>query len=182
MSAEQKRAPDEILEEALDIASADLPAFLETACGGDRRITVMNEANDLATDTIPVGGLAHLDASDIDQRGADLLGRVAAPPNKESTSDVFYFWVERGKLVERGQISVELVLGEAGPEERSAEDAPPELRLRAPLGKTGQLVEEEVQQDEHGVHHEVPGRPRDHAHELRRDAVYAGPSAFKSLS
>ncbi|HEY7427113.1 MAG TPA: ATP-binding protein, partial [Gemmataceae bacterium] len=33
-----------------------------------------------------------------------LLGRVAAPPNKESTSDFFYFWVERGKLVERGQI------------------------------------------------------------------------------
>jgi uncharacterized protein len=32
------------------------------------------------------------------------LGRVAAPPDKESTSDFFYFWVERGKLVERTQI------------------------------------------------------------------------------
>lgn len=35
---------------------------------------------------------------------AKALGRVAAPPNKESTSDYFYFWVERGKLVERSQI------------------------------------------------------------------------------
>lgn len=32
------------------------------------------------------------------------LGKVAAPPNKESTSDHFYFWVERDKLAERTQI------------------------------------------------------------------------------
>jgi DNA helicase HerA-like ATPase len=32
------------------------------------------------------------------------LGKVAAPPNRESTSECFYFWVERGKLVERTQI------------------------------------------------------------------------------
>jgi uncharacterized protein len=32
------------------------------------------------------------------------LGKVAAPPNKESTSDHFYFWVEREKLAERTQI------------------------------------------------------------------------------
>ena len=32
---------------------------------------------------------------------------------------------------------------------------------------------EEVQQDEHGVHREVAGRARNHAHELRRDAVNA---------
>jgi uncharacterized protein len=36
--------------------------------------------------------------------GAVALGKVAAPPNKESTSEFFYFWVERGKLVERTQI------------------------------------------------------------------------------
>lgn len=33
-----------------------------------------------------------------------LLGRVAAPPNREATSECFYFWVGRGKLVERTQI------------------------------------------------------------------------------
>jgi hypothetical protein len=32
------------------------------------------------------------------------LGKVAAPPNKESTSEVFYFWVARGRFVERSQI------------------------------------------------------------------------------
>jgi hypothetical protein len=35
---------------------------------------------------------------------AQPLGKVAAPPNKESTSEFFYFWVERGKLVERTQV------------------------------------------------------------------------------
>lgn len=43
------------------------------------------------------------------------LGKVAAPLNKESTSECFYFWVERGKLVERTQIvttSCELRAGE----------------------------------------------------------------------
>ena len=38
------------------------------------------------------------------RRSARRLGKVAAPPNKESTSEFFYFWVERGKLVERTQI------------------------------------------------------------------------------
>jgi DNA helicase HerA-like ATPase len=38
------------------------------------------------------------------QAGAERLGKVAAPPQKESTSEFFYFWVERGKLVERTQI------------------------------------------------------------------------------
>ncbi len=32
------------------------------------------------------------------------LGRVAAPPEHESTSSVFYFWVDRDKSVERTQI------------------------------------------------------------------------------
>ena len=39
-----------------------------------------------------------------DGNGPEPLGKVAAPPNKESTSEFFYFWVERGKLVERSQI------------------------------------------------------------------------------
>ena len=64
----------------------------------------MNEANDVAADMLQVDALAVLDAPGSGDSGADLLGRVAAPPNKESTSDFFYFWVERGKLVERGQI------------------------------------------------------------------------------
>jgi hypothetical protein len=61
----------------------------------------MNETNDIAAD---VGGLADLAAPSVNEDDAYLLGRVAAPPNKESTSDFFYFWVERAKLVERGQI------------------------------------------------------------------------------
>lgn len=32
------------------------------------------------------------------------LGRVAAPPEQESTSGVFYFWVDRDKTIERTQI------------------------------------------------------------------------------
>lgn len=32
-----------------------------------------------------------------------LIGRVASPPQLESTSEQFYFWVERGRLVERTQ-------------------------------------------------------------------------------
>src|ERR1043165_2814349 len=32
-----------------------------------------------------------------------LIGRVASPPKLESTSEQFYFWVERGRLVERTQ-------------------------------------------------------------------------------
>src|SRR5262245_9572015 len=36
--------------------------------------------------------------------GASVLGRVAAPPEHESTSGVFYFWVDRNRSVERTQI------------------------------------------------------------------------------
>ncbi len=35
---------------------------------------------------------------------AVILGRVAAPPNKEATSEYYYFWVARDRLVERTQI------------------------------------------------------------------------------
>ncbi len=35
-----------------------------------------------------------------------MLGRVAAPPEHESTSGVFYFWVDRSQSVERTQIVV----------------------------------------------------------------------------
>jgi DNA helicase HerA-like ATPase len=45
-----------------------------------------------------------LDPSGHVRPGGQPLGKVAAPPNKESTSECFYFWVERGKLVERTQI------------------------------------------------------------------------------
>src|SRR5207237_289554 len=36
--------------------------------------------------------------------GNSALGRVAAPPEHESTSGVFYFWVDRKRSVERTQI------------------------------------------------------------------------------
>lgn len=61
----------------------------------------MNEATPVAVD---VDGAANLAAAPIREEDTSLLGRVAAPPNRESTSDFFYFWVERDKLVERGQI------------------------------------------------------------------------------
>ena len=37
-------------------------------------------------------------------KGGVLIGRVASPPQLESTSDRFYFWVQRGRLVEKTQI------------------------------------------------------------------------------
>jgi uncharacterized protein len=44
--------------------------------------------------------------------GREAIGKVAAPPNKESSSEFFYFWIARGKLVERTQIvSTSSVLG-----------------------------------------------------------------------
>jgi hypothetical protein len=64
----------------------------------------MNQANDVAAEVLTVDGPSELDTPGGPGGEDDLLGRVAAPPNKESTSDFFYFWVERGKLVERGQI------------------------------------------------------------------------------
>jgi DNA helicase HerA-like ATPase len=51
-----------------------------------------------------VDELGDLDLSDGSLVDAKRLGKVAAPPTKESTSEFFYFWVERGKLVERTQI------------------------------------------------------------------------------
>ena len=44
-----------------------------------------------------------LDTPENSRSSAKPLGKVAAPPNKESTSEFFYFWVERGRLVERTQ-------------------------------------------------------------------------------
>ncbi len=54
------------------------------------------------TDTF--GEFDALDASAAPSETSRRLGKVAAPPNRESTSEFFYFWVERGKLVERTQI------------------------------------------------------------------------------
>ncbi len=60
------------------------------------------------------------DANDVQEPGllgsADdptALGKVAAPPNRESTSEQFYFWVEKEKLAERTQIvHTECTLGD----------------------------------------------------------------------
>lgn len=35
---------------------------------------------------------------------SNIIGKVASPPNRESTSDQFHFWVKRGELVEKTQI------------------------------------------------------------------------------
>ncbi len=59
---------------------------------------------DNALNGSPEGPQAILDASGRFLPAAIALGKVAAPPNKESTSEYFYFWVERGQLVERTQI------------------------------------------------------------------------------
>ena len=64
----------------------------------------MTHANALAAGAIPLGGPTDQGTSGLDAHGSELLGRVAAPPNKESTSDCFYFWVQRDQLVERGQV------------------------------------------------------------------------------
>ena len=58
-----------------------------------------------ATVTVPVlADRLGLDPPGNGRAGAERLGKVAAPPNKESTSEFFYFWVERDRLVERTQI------------------------------------------------------------------------------
>jgi hypothetical protein len=62
---------------------------------------LMNETIQMAVER---DGATTLAAPRLAEDDTALLGRVAAPPNKESTSDFFYFWVERDKLVERGQI------------------------------------------------------------------------------
>jgi uncharacterized protein len=41
---------------------------------------------------------------DANEQDTALLGRVASPPGKESTADQFYFWVNRGQMVENTQI------------------------------------------------------------------------------
>jgi hypothetical protein len=64
----------------------------------------MNDVNKLGADGQPMNDPGQPDRFAVARTDATLLGRVAAPPHKESTSDFFYFWVERGKLVERGQI------------------------------------------------------------------------------
>jgi DNA helicase HerA-like ATPase len=61
----------------------------------------MNDSNIAVPVPSDFGDLGLRDGS---QAGALRLGKVAAPPNKESTSEFFYFWVEKGKLVERTQI------------------------------------------------------------------------------
>ena len=43
-------------------------------------------------------------STDAEELGITPLGRVAAPPEYESTSSVFYFWVDRKQSVERTQI------------------------------------------------------------------------------
>lgn len=40
----------------------------------------------------------------VDEPEARVIGKVASPPQRESTADQFYFWVQRGELVERTQI------------------------------------------------------------------------------
>jgi DNA helicase HerA-like ATPase len=45
----------------------------------------------------------HTDSA-LDSDDAEILGKVASPPNKESTCDEFYFWVRRDAIAERTQI------------------------------------------------------------------------------
>ena len=45
--------------------------------------------------------------------GGEVLGKVASPPNKESTSDEFYFWAAPGRVVEKTQlVRVDCPLGD----------------------------------------------------------------------
>jgi hypothetical protein len=60
--------------------------------------------NDVNAAVPLLADLQALDPQGNGQAGPERLGRVAAPPNKESTSEYFYFWVEKGKLCERTQI------------------------------------------------------------------------------
>jgi hypothetical protein len=60
--------------------------------------------NDVNTAVPVLADLQGLDLQGDGRAGAERLGKVAAPPNKESTSEYFYFWVEKGKLCERTQI------------------------------------------------------------------------------
>jgi DNA helicase HerA-like ATPase len=60
--------------------------------------------NDVDGAVPALGDLSDFDLPESSRTDARRLGKVAAPPNKESTSEFFYFWVERDKLVERTQI------------------------------------------------------------------------------
>jgi DNA helicase HerA-like ATPase len=60
--------------------------------------------NDVSVVVPVLGDVRDPDLPDGRPADARRLGKVAAPPNKESTSEFFYFWVERGQLVERTQI------------------------------------------------------------------------------
>lgn len=63
----------------------------------------MNEFGPLGTDASAFSGASHTVAGS-SPTDAVALGKVAAPPNKEATSEYFYFWVARDQLVERTQI------------------------------------------------------------------------------
>jgi len=58
--------------------------------------------------TVHNGGITHDDtgSQEVNSQSAStlLIGRVASPPPLESTSEQFYFWVQRGRLVEKSQI------------------------------------------------------------------------------
>ena len=60
--------------------------------------------NDVNLAVTVLDKFAGLDIQGNGRPDAERLGKVAAPPNKESTSEYFYFWAERGKLCERTQI------------------------------------------------------------------------------
>ena len=61
----------------------------------------MNDVNAAVPGSLDRPGLEHQGNGRV---GGERLGKVAAPPNRESTSEFFYFWVEKGKLCERTQI------------------------------------------------------------------------------
>src|SRR5262249_34869188 len=88
------RQPQELIH-PLRRAAESVPA----ARRGGRECVAMNVVN-----AAVLAELQGLDLQGDGRAGAERLGKVAAPPNKESTSEVFYFWVETGKLCERTQI------------------------------------------------------------------------------
>jgi len=70
----------------------------------------MNDSN--AAQSV-LSDFSELNHPEIKREEAQRLGKVAAPPNKESTSGFFYFWTEKGKRVERTQIvTTSSVLGD----------------------------------------------------------------------
>jgi hypothetical protein len=75
--------------------------------------TVSDESDALGTRDVESGGERNGrtetvgSASENGARGPAeplLIGRVATPPQLEATSDQFYFWVQRGRLVEKTQL------------------------------------------------------------------------------